>query len=165
MEMRARAARIFFSQAETLRPPFLSPDRQSMMPSAARIASLVFLLGVTTACARLVQNEQATPKPKLRGPAFLGVVYTAVWDGMRIVRVLPRSPAERAGLTPGDVIARADGRTLAGHPSFRFHGLIREKQAGAVVRLTVLRNGDERDFEIELDERPRGFVPGSSDPQ
>jgi carboxyl-terminal processing protease len=47
----------------------------------------------------------------------IGTGVHSVHDGLRIVKVYPRSPAERAGLRVGDVVTAANGRRLAGLPA------------------------------------------------
>jgi signal transduction histidine kinase len=78
---------------------------------------------------------------------------TVTWpeDGMslqlssgRVLSVLPGGPAEQAGLMPGDMVIRADGRDLA---DSRFY---RGRQAGDTVWLTVLQGGEVSDVPLTL---------------
>lgn len=55
-----------------------------------------------------------------------------------IVNVIAGSPAERAGVRPGDVLMRIDGRLLAQPDNGGFYGTMRP---GQVVRYEVLRRG------------------------
>lgn len=52
----------------------------------------------------------ATPAPPQ--PPRLGVVLTPRDDGLLIERVVPQTPAQRAGLLPGDLLTALDGRPL-----------------------------------------------------
>lgn len=129
-------------------------------PRMRRLGAALLLLALLASCARNVSIESKEAPVVRRGPAFLGVVYTGTVEGMRVVRVLPDSPAERSGIVPGDVVTEADGRSMAGEPTRHFHMLIRMKQAGDILKLSVLRRTKTRTLEVELGERPRGFVPG-----
>ena len=73
---------------------------------------------------------------------YLGVEHegAAGTDGIRLLRVLPGTPAERAGMKPGDRILRIDGVPLA--PGESFADRIGALKPGTTVMLT-LRRGDE----------------------
>ncbi|SFF48331.1 serine protease Do [Fontimonas thermophila] len=62
--------------------------------------------------------------------------------GVVITRVLPKSPAEKAGLKPEDVILEANGKPLEGMAQLRnIVGLLR---VGDKVQLKILRDGKPR---------------------
>ena len=56
-----------------------------------------------------------------------------------MVSVEPHSPAQRAGLLPGDVLVEYAGRPLAGIDDL--HRLLVEEQVGVRAPLTLLRSG------------------------
>jgi putative serine protease PepD len=58
------------------------------------------------------------------------------------------SPAEKAGLKPGDVIRKLDGVMLPN--ADQFHTVLAGKKPGAVVTLVVSRNGREHTFKATL---------------
>ena len=58
-----------------------------------------------------------------------------------IVAPIPGSPAQRAGVRPGDVIVRVDGREVVGLTIQQIVNLVRGP-AGTSVTLTVLHRGD-----------------------
>ena len=69
-------------------------------------------------------------------------------SGAYVGRVRPGSPAEQAGLRPGDVITG-----LGGQPIFRaddVHQLIAQVPQGRAVSLTYLRDGQERETLVRL---------------
>jgi carboxyl-terminal processing protease len=47
----------------------------------------------------------------------VGLTVTGVKRGLRVAAVLPRAPAQRAGIKEGDLITAVNGRSLAGVPS------------------------------------------------
>jgi carboxyl-terminal processing protease len=65
-----------------------------------------------------------------------------------VVAPLEGSPAERAGLKPGDVIAKVDGSTLDGLSPDEARGKIRGKK-GTAVTLTIEREGRDP-FEVTI---------------
>jgi putative serine protease PepD len=62
--------------------------------------------------------------------------------------IVPGGPAEEAGLQPGDLIVAIDGESVA--DSSELIVAIRSRQPGDQVRLTVRRDGDERDYTVTL---------------
>ncbi|NQD87521.1 PDZ domain-containing protein [Paenarthrobacter sp. CM16] len=67
------------------------------------------------------------------------VVRTGQKEGLRVVEVLPRSPAEHSGLQPGDIVLRANGRAVSSAESLQ--KLLFEEAIGEPFPLTVLRDG------------------------
>jgi len=72
-------------------------------------------------------------------------------DGVKIGSVMPGSAGEKAGLLAGDVIMVLDGEKLTGLR--QYSDLLKKYQPGEVVKLTVIRDGQEKEFSLELDER------------
>ncbi len=62
------------------------------------------------------------------------------------------SPAEKAGIEPGDVIVSADGTQV--HDSARLRLLISARKPGTNIPLEVLRNGERMTVTAKLDELP-----------
>lgn len=87
---------------------------------------------------------------------FAGIgVEVGVRDGWLIVLgVLPESPAERAGLLPGDrflVIEDRDARDIRLQDAIR----LMRGEVGTLVRVTLRREGEPADVRVEL---RRGYV-------
>lgn len=85
------------------------------------------------------------------------VVISSLIDG---------SPAQEAGIEPGDVLVMVDGEGVEGKDAMEIAEEVRRPQ-GSWVRLTVLRDGEERGFTLEsadLDVQPASWrpVPGTS---
>jgi serine protease Do len=68
-------------------------------------------------------------------------------DGLLVRAVVPGSPAERAGLQRGDLIARADGRALASVDDL-FDAL--DAAGSGTLTLGVVSGSDERDVPVTL---------------
>ncbi|MFL5272144.1 MAG: trypsin-like peptidase domain-containing protein [Anaeromyxobacteraceae bacterium] len=72
--------------------------------------------------------------------------------GAVVQSVVPRAPASKAGLQPGDVVTAVNGKPIDG-PS----GLTRNVASvspGGKAKLTLLRNGQKKDVEITVASRP-----------
>jgi serine protease Do len=70
--------------------------------------------------------------------AALGI--SANTKGVVIGKVLPNSPAEKAGLTEGDIIQRIDGKRFS--DSKDIQNYIRSKKVGDKVTIQILRDGN-----------------------
>jgi pimeloyl-ACP methyl ester carboxylesterase len=66
--------------------------------------------------------------------------------GLIVNRVLPASPAERAGLRAGDLIESVDGREVGDESGLR--AILRERYAGQTLVLSVMRAGDRRTLRV-----------------
>lgn len=76
--------------------------------------------------------------PVASGDVGLELMTTRNGEGMRIVRVLPRTPASRSGMLPGDVLVAIDGQPVVGRPWEPVIDQLRGP-VGSHVRLTVRR--------------------------
>jgi WD40 repeat protein/tetratricopeptide (TPR) repeat protein len=72
--------------------------------------------------------------------------------GAKITQIASGSPAEKAGLNVGDILASADGKDLGS--AERYLRYVLEQGAEAVIKLSVKRAGSTLDFSIELAEQP-----------
>jgi serine protease Do len=78
-------------------------------------------------------------------------VYAGDKEGVMVSRVLPKRPAEAAGVRPGDVILSVDGTpTPTGNDLV---AKISETPIGQYVKLHLLRDGKEMDFRCEVGDR------------
>ena len=92
------------------------------------------------------------PLPDAEVRPFLGVRYETIADGARIVVVEPTSPAEEAGLRPGDVILAVDGVPVGeGNPNLAARVL--RYEPGDEVELRVQRDREELEIEVTLGAR------------
>jgi S1-C subfamily serine protease len=74
----------------------------------------------------------------------------SVTSGILVLSVEPNSPAQRAGVHPGDVLIGYAGRTVAGIDDL--HRLLVEEQVGIPAPLMVLRNGEILRLDIVAEE-------------
>ena len=86
-----------------------------------------------------------------------GKLGVAGRTGVRVTRVLG-GPAAAAGLQVGDIITAVDGDPVqASQPSDSdlFATMIRQYRIGSTVKLSVLRERNERQFDVKLETAPR----------
>jgi len=113
-----------------------------------------------------VQTEGRIVRP------FLGVRYAPITpvvqernnlpvdSGVLIIRgeettdlaVIPGSPADRAGLTEGDIILEVDGAALDAETSLA--SIIRKKKVGETLNLKVIKDNVEQTITVTLQEAP-----------
>jgi serine protease Do len=74
--------------------------------------------------------------------------------GALVVELLRDSPADRAGMLPGDVVVEVDGRRVENAAQLRNE--LARAQVGGTLRMTVLREGRRRTLRIQVEEAASG---------
>jgi hypothetical protein len=93
-------------------------------------------------------GKKATPDSLPRG--FLGIELADTADGPVVKAVLDRGPAGEAGIKAGDRISHFQGRTVVDLDDvMRFASRV---QAGVRVKITVVRDGKEKDINFKTAE-------------
>jgi S1-C subfamily serine protease len=121
---------------------------------AAREAGVGAVVPANTAREVLDELEE---RHKVIRP-YLGLRGRTTPNGVVVLDPYTGSPAEQAGLLPGDTIETIDDRpvrTLSGLMS-----VVAEHSPGESVTLRVLRDGVRGDVEVDLTERPASLPPG-----
>jgi serine protease Do len=72
--------------------------------------------------------------------------------GVGIREVVPNSPADQAGISPGDVILQVDGKSFSDTKSL--HDYIAAKKPGDTIRLNVWSQGVKKFVAVKLGEMP-----------
>jgi S1-C subfamily serine protease len=78
-------------------------------------------------------------------------------SGIGIGQVFSGSPADQAGLAPGDVILQADGKPM--NDVKALHDYIASKKPGDTIKLEVWSQGAKKLVSIKVEEKPAGGVP------
>ncbi|WP_115787904.1 trypsin-like peptidase domain-containing protein [Arthrobacter silvisoli] len=73
--------------------------------------------------------------------------------GAEVASVTKGSAAEKAGVKVGDVVVKFAGQVIS-DPN-QLTAAVREQAAGASVKATILRNGQEREIDVTLDSAPQ----------
>jgi S1-C subfamily serine protease len=78
---------------------------------------------------------------------WLGLVTAEDASGIRVVQVLPNSPAERAGVRAGDVLHAVGGAAVRSRAEL-YRGIWRTGGPGTAIRLTIERDGTLREIRV-----------------
>jgi uncharacterized iron-regulated protein len=80
----------------------------------------------------------------------IGVVLKEKEDsqGLSIERVVPGSPAEKAGLLPGDTLIAVEGKEIS--EVTEIHDALSRKGWGKDISLTIMRQGGKKDVTVTL---------------
>jgi carboxyl-terminal processing protease len=102
----------------------------------------------------LAPQDQAELDQLLAGT----IVGIGVWlqeepKGLRVTSVIPDTPAERAGVRPGDLIVAVDGAAIPPKPGPDRSAALRG-EAGTSVTLTVVRHGERQDITMQRQRIP-----------
>ena len=83
--------------------------------------------------------------------------------GVLVSDVFPNSPAAKDGLERGDIILAINGQKVTDSQDLQLQ--IASMAPGAVAKLTVFRNGANREISVKLGEMPANPTTGSAVPQ
>lgn len=72
--------------------------------------------------------------------------------GVVLRKIGPGSPADKAGLQPGDVIQKVDGKTVA--TSKEVQDLVRKHKVGDTINMLVLREGQLSAVDVKIGDYP-----------
>jgi serine protease Do len=92
----------------------------------------------------------------------LSVQEGEVPEGIRVVRVDPGSPAARAGLAPGDIVTRTDGRPV--QSTIEWEGRLLDLPSGDPIELTLMRDGRELEIPLTPENDPLTRAAGIETP-
>ena len=122
-------------------------DRTAMEDAAA--AAMVNSLG--DRWSYYLSAEEYKDYMEQMNNAYVGIGVTIQpredGTGLQVVQVTAGASAEQAGILAGDIIIRVDGTSVAGLDTSAVRNLIRG-EAGSTVKVTVLRNGAEKEFTV-----------------
>jgi len=82
--------------------------------------------------------------------------------GAVITSVVEKSPAEKAGIKPDDIVVELEGEPVTS--ANELMNRIAVQKPGSEVRLVILREGKRKTFTVELDKRPQepGLAAGDT---
>ena len=81
-------------------------------------------------------------------PGAVGVVFRRGNRSLRIDRIVPGSPADRAGIQPGDVIRGISGFRVRRRGDF--DRILSQARAGQTVHLILAREGKDTSLAVRL---------------
>lgn len=80
----------------------------------------------------------------------------AVREGAIVREVRPNSPAERAGVAPGDVIVGLNGQKVSDPPTLQ--GIVEQLDIGKTYALEVIRDGKKQTLNVTIEEMPSDYT-------
>jgi hypothetical protein len=90
-----------------------------------------------------------------RQPAIGVTVVERGGMGVRVMAVVPNSPASEAGIQPGDTILEVEGRRV--DSAQQLVSLIQNQEAGETAEFAVIREGREYQVPVRLSTRERAL--------
>ena len=105
-------------------------------------------------------KDWASEREKQRGNYYgVGMSIAPIENKVEVVAPYPGSPAERAGIKPGDLVTRVDGKDTASIPSPQVADMLRGPR-GTVVTITVSREGEPKPIVVNVlrDQIPQSAV-------
>jgi len=84
-------------------------------------------------------------------------------DGVTVAEVVPGSPAAQAGVQPGDVIRKFDGRDVKNFPALRT--FVAQTQLNKQVELEIMRNGKPLKVMTQIKEQPIDYQSARVSPK
>lgn len=128
----------------------------TLVAATAGFGDVPLAVGVVSVATRAVRRQQGF---------LVGIVLGNDGETPRIRKVAPHTPAQRAGLKPGDVITRVNGRSVK--TDREVIRLIRPLRPGNSVELEVSRGKQELTVRVELgrasDFQPLARLPSNQD--
>lgn len=128
-------------------------DREAVQPARltrGAIEGLLDALGDEGHTRYLDPNEHRRFETDLQGSTEgIGVRTYLPRPKLTVVETFAGTPARAAGLKPGDLILKIDGKDITGVPMHRIVEMIRGP-AGSTVQLHVLRKGEIRPIDLTI---------------
>jgi hypothetical protein len=110
-----------------------------------------------------VLGREAPPVRLVPHQAYMGVLVRSQVDGLRIMRVVPGSGADKAPLHVGDLIAKVNGRRVADPAALL--SLVDQCEVGDTLTIEIRRGGKYRTVDVTLGAMPQRIPPPAVIPQ
>lgn len=109
-------------------------------------------------------KEWAHQMEEQRGNYYgVGMTIVPIEDKVEVVSPFPGSPADRAGIKPGDIIVKVDGKETSNLSSLQVADLLKGAK-GTVVTVTLSREGTPKPISVNVmrDQIPQSAVEFSA---
>ena len=130
--------------------------RQRRLALAAVAATLLLAGAVYAVAASLSGSSSTTSAATIGSHAWLGIdVANTQQGGVMVVDVFPGSPAQAAGMEPGDVITRLNGKPVFSPSDVT--SAIASMRPGQRIQLQYQGSGVSYSSSVPLGTRPAGY--------
>lgn len=95
--------------------------------------------------------ERYQAEQERRANSYVGIGVTVDYsseEGLTIQAVTEGGPAQKAGLTPGEIITAVDGQSIAGDKRYEATGLIQGEENTSVILTLLGADGESREAEV-----------------
>ena len=151
LEEQDRASLTLYAEAlDTVREDYVDQEAiDSKKQTYGAIEGMLDTLGDEGHTRFLTPEEREQNREGLSG-TYVGIGIQLEEEAGEVVVAAPieGSPAERAGIEAGDVLVAVDGESVRGEEVAQVAEKVRGPE-GTRVELTVLRGGEEREFDLE----------------
>jgi S1-C subfamily serine protease len=130
--------------------PLLDAGGQAVGMNTGGLSRRQAMTVPATTIARIVETLMTGGGRIPRG--YLGVALQRVTGGAIVLGVEPNSPADKAGIIVGDIIAAIGGAPIADADDV--HVQLGAGTVGRTLRIDVIRGGAPRALEVVIGERP-----------
>jgi C-terminal processing protease CtpA/Prc len=115
--------------------------------------------GPTEKCPYTTQECLNAMAAKMQNSGWIGVVLDRDKDENWVVKeVVPGSPAQRAGIHPGDTLHAMNGIPLRSENEMKLQKIRKDFKPGGSVTYTVRRDGGSRDLTMTLAPMPADLM-------
>lgn len=112
-------------------------------------------IGVVSVASRTLPAGGRQPRPAPgANSGYLGVMLQPSEDGAKISEIVPKSPADKAGLKVNDVVLAVEGKKILDTESLV--NVIQSYKPGDTIAVKLLRNEQQMELKATLDKRPAG---------
>ena len=125
------------------------PECEKAAKSAHAVAAAEKKHGCTASAA---ECEKAMAAMKTQG--WSGIFAEKSDDGLVVVKVVPGSPAQAAGIEKGDVLLSFNGITYSDEKQEKVMAARKELRSGSVATYGISRNGKAKNVEVRLATMP-----------
>jgi serine protease Do len=108
-------------------------------------------IGVISVASRNVAGKGAAPAPGANS-GYLGVALDQDSPGVKVVQVLPKTGAEKAGIKVGDMVLSVNGEKVEDAEDFM--ATLQRRKPGDKITLKIQRGDQELELRAELGTRP-----------
>ncbi len=122
---------------------------------AIALAAAPALAGDGKKCEGTTQECLDYMAANMKNRGWVGVEMEDAGHGYhKVTRVIGGSPAERAGVKPGDVLVAVEGHDVAEADKTTWQALEAKMKPGNRIAYTVERNGSKKQIDVTLAEMP-----------